>query len=142
MVQKVLVAACSEEDRQLVEQAMREGLYVKVLDCFEELHNKVKTWYPQSTIQVPAHKTSVRTAVEAEGFDVAIVRETAHDFIRSALLVQALRESGVGQVILFCRDAARTQLYRRCGAHRVLVISPGEDVWNRLTPFLSTHITA
>lgn len=142
MVQRLLVAACSEADRRLIAQAMQDGFDVRILDCFEEIHNKVKMWYPSSTIHVAAHKTSVKSAVEREGIDVAIVRETAGDFIRSALLIQALREARVGQVVIFCQDVSRTQLYRRSGAHQVLVLEDENDAWSRLSPLLSAHITA
>lgn len=137
----MLVAACSEEDRLLIERALGAGIDVRVLTCFEDVHHKVRAWYPNRTMLVPAHKATVKAAVQSAQLDIAIVRDM-NDAIRSALLIQTLREAGVPQVIVICKDESRAQMYRRCGANNVVVVDRREDAWDRIMPYLHLHVPA
>ncbi|TDY44529.1 hypothetical protein C7445_10927 [Alicyclobacillus sacchari] len=141
MVQNMLVATCSEEDRLLIDRALGAGIDVRVLTCFDDVHHKVRAWYPNRTIGVPAHKATVKAAVQSAKLDIAIVREM-HDVIRSALLIQTLREAGVPQIIVMCKDESRAQMYRRCGANNVVVVDPHEEAWDRIMPYLHLHVSA
>lgn len=125
---KLLMVACSDADRWFVDRALAVGLDVRLLVCFEDVQHKMRAWYPDRLLVVPAHKASVTAAVRAEGFGAALVCELG-DPIRTALVVQALRDASVSRVVVLSRHPARAQLYMRSGAHDVLCADDREHLW-------------
>ncbi len=125
---KLLMVACSDEDRWFVDRALHAGFDVRLLVCFEDVQHKMRAWYPERLLVVPAHKVSVTAAVRAEGFGGALVCELG-DPIRTALVVQALRDASVPRVTVLSRHPARAQLYVRSGAHDVLCADEREHLW-------------
>jgi hypothetical protein len=142
MVPKLLVATFSADDKAFIEQAINAGVDVRVLNCFEETQAKLRAWYPNHCLNVPAHRSTVKEAVQLSGFDVAVIRATADDFVKSALLTQTLREARVNWVLVIAADPTRVSLYRRCGAHHVILESGAAEIWQEIAPFLSMHVTA
>lgn len=142
MASKVLFATCSVSDRRCIDEAVSNGIDVRVLDCFEEGHAHVQTHYPNRLLRASAHRSAVKAAVEAEQFDVAVIREESSDFVRYALLAQTLREARVRRVVVVCSDASRVSLYRRCGAHQVVEDTPDADLWQTLAPLVQVEVTA
>lgn len=142
MASKLLFAPCSSLDRTSIEQAIAHGVDVRILDCFDDMHSLAHTRYPNRTIHVPAHRMSVKSAVQYEAIDVAVVREDPTDFVKYALLTQTLRDAQVQHVIVICSEASRVALYRRCGAHQVLIDDGTADVWQVLQPHLVIQVPA
>lgn len=125
---KLLMVACTEADRWFVDRALAAGLDVRLLVCFEDVQHKLRAWYPDRVLVVSAHKASVTEAVRAEGFDAALVCELG-DPIRTALVVQALRDASVPRVMVISRQSARAPLYLRSGAHDVLCADDRDHLW-------------
>lgn len=143
MVRKLLVAGITSEDRAFVDRLIQMGVDVKILDCFEDTHAYIHSTYPLRSIQVAANHTAVKSAVYEEGFDVAVIREdAAGDFVRTALLVQTLREARIGYVLVISDDANSVSVYRRCGAHQVIVPDGRIDVWSQIESYLDVRVTA
>ncbi|GEO26146.1 hypothetical protein AAC03nite_19310 [Alicyclobacillus acidoterrestris] len=142
MTPKLLVAAFAAEDRPYVDRAIEHGIDVRILDCFEDVHALVQFWYKRRSIHVPAQKQSVKSAVGKEYFDMAVIRDTPHDFVRAALLAQTLREANVGQVVVVANDASRVPIYRRCGAHQVVISEHPVEFWTQLEQRLLSQVTA
>lgn len=142
MAPKLLVAALKADDRPYVDNLLQLGVDVRVLDCFEKMHASVQAWYPNCFIHVPAHHLAVKQAVQAEAFDAAVIMEIADDFVRTALLAQTLRDAHVGQVIVISKDIARVNLYRRCGAHQIIIAHTPDEIWNQVEPYLFANVTA
>ncbi len=126
---KLLMVACSDADRWFVDRALAAGLDVRLLVCFEDVQHKMRAWHPERLLVVPAHKASVTEAVRTEGFEGALVCEL-EDPIRTALVVQAIRDANVPRVVVISRHPARTQLYTRSGAHDVLCADDREHLWS------------
>lgn len=142
MVPKLLIAAGSSLDQVCIDKAIERGVDVRLLDCFEDTHSTIQKLYPNRSIHVPAHRISVKEAVQSEAFDVAVIREEAADFVKFALLTQTLRDAHVRHVVVVCSDAARIPIYRRCGAHQVFVSDDATDVWQMLEPYLPMEVSA
>ncbi|WAH36586.1 hypothetical protein [Alicyclobacillus dauci] len=142
MAPKLLVASFHAEEKPYVDNALVDGIDIRILDCFEETHKIIHSWYPGRIIHAPAHRIPVKRAVEEESFDVAIVHESKDDFVRTALLAQTLRDARVRHVLVVTSDVARTPIYRRCGAHQVVVSSDLEEVWKQVHTHLLVQVSA
>lgn len=142
MAPKLLVAAFAAEDRSHVDNAIRNGVDVRILDCFEDTHAQVQSWYKHRCIHVPAHRLSVKGAVQQERFDMAVIREGNHDFVRTALLAQTLRDAKVEEVVVLSGDHSKIPIYRRCGAHQVIVSENPLDFWAQFDLVSMSHVSA
>lgn len=138
---KLLIAAFEPTGLAYVSRARALGLDVRVLDCFDTHHQQLHTWYGEAVLHVQGRRSDVTDRVAAEGFDVAVVDED-RDYVRAALIVQSLRAAGIETIVAITRDPAKRALYRRCGAHRVIVASDAEQAWALLTRFLPKHMPA
>ncbi|SIT02722.1 hypothetical protein [Alicyclobacillus vulcanalis] len=125
---KLLMVACSDSDRWFVDRAVAAGFDVRLLVCFEDIQHKARAWHPDRLLEVPAHKASVTEAVRGQRFEAACVCELG-DPIRTALVVQALRDASVPRVVVLTRHAARAPLYARSGAHDVICAEERDHVW-------------
>lgn len=142
MTFKLLVATFQLEDKPFIHHFIQTGVDVRILDCFDETHSYIHSLYKTRSIQVAANHTAVKSTIMAEKFDVAVIREVGDDFVRTALLAQTLREARVSQVIVVSADGSRAALYRRCGAHQVIVADSSQSVWEQVEALLSAHVTA
>lgn len=139
---RLLVAAFGAEGRTYVHGAQQIGMTVQVLDCFEDAHARLKKLYGTLLLPAPGRRSDVARAVASGRFDAAIVHENSADFIRSALITQSLRESGIRHIVVVTEDAHRTSMYRRCGAHRVVVATPDADTWRAVLSGLPSFASA
>ena len=137
---KTLIAAFSNEGLTLVRNCKRKGMNVKVLDCFDLYHPQLTEWYGKDILQTQGRRTDVRGAVAREAFDVAVVNEDT-DFVRTALITQSLREGGVRKIVVVTKDASKRAVYRRCGAHRVVIASSPESAWSELQDLIPSMAT-
>lgn len=142
MAFKLLVATFQMEDKPFIHRLIQGGVDVRILDCFDETHAYIHALYKTRSIQVAANHTAVKSTIVAEKFDVAVIREVGDDFVRTALLAQTLREARVGQVLVVSADESRFTLYRRCGAHQVIVAESSQSIWEQVETLLSVHVTA
>lgn len=138
---QALVVAFTREGMSYVERCRESGLSVRVLDCFDVYHPQLSQWYGSELLQTQGRRVDVRNAVAHEGFDAAIVHEDT-DFVRTALITQSLREGGVGRIVVVTKDESKRGVYRRCGAHRVVVAQSAEEAWNELYNLLPSMATA
>ena len=138
---QTLVVAFSTEGLTYVEKCRESGLNVRVLDCFDVYHPQLLQWYGSELLETPGRRADVRNAVAREGFDAAIVNEDT-DFVRTALITQSLREGGVGRIVVVTKDPSKKAVYRRCGAHRVIIAQSAEEAWDELYNLLPTMATA
>lgn len=138
---RLLVVAFGSEGLTYVRQGQQLGMTVRVLDCFDHLHRKLSGWYGKETLQVQGRRSDVRAAVERERFDAAIVHEDA-DYVRTALITQSLREAGVATIIVVTMDPSKRAIYRRCGAHRVIVAATAQQAWLTMHRYLPNFATA
>ncbi|MCL6593048.1 MAG: hypothetical protein K6T31_03655 [Alicyclobacillus sp.] len=141
MMPKMLVVSFGPEALMYVRRSRLLGLDVRVLDCVDAYRRRLSRWFGKDVIQAAGHRHAVRAAVASESFDVALVQEDA-DFIRTALITQSLREAGVKTVIVVTNDAARPAMYRRCGAHQVVVAGSPEQAWLRVYRMLPSLASA
>lgn len=138
---QALVVAFSREGLTYVENCRENGLSVRVLDCFDIYHPQLSQWYGQELLQAQGRRVDVRSAVAREGFDVAIVNEDT-DFVRTALITQSLREGGIGRIVVVTKDESKRALYRRSGAHKIVVAKSPNEAWNEINNLLPTVATA
>lgn len=141
-MQKILLSAYSRDDAALREYFVTLGHRVRVLDCFEDYHRKLVRWYgPETLLTVEGHRSDVIGEVSRHHYDIAVVVDT-EDFVRTALIVQALREAGVGHLLVVTKEAGRKTVFRRSGAHQVLVAENQEDLWFQLPRVLFHYMPA
>ncbi|MDQ0190761.1 hypothetical protein JI721_08620 [Alicyclobacillus cycloheptanicus] len=138
---RLLVAAFGPEGYTYVRQARKQGVGVKVLDCFDKYHRRLIRWYGDDALQVPARRSDVRTMAAQQQFDAAIVHEDT-DFVHAALITQSLREAGIPRILVVTRDASKRAMYRRCGANRVIVADTAEEAWATMNRYLPSFQTA
>ncbi|MCL6517115.1 hypothetical protein [Alicyclobacillus sp.] len=124
-----------------VSRSQQRGIRVRVLDCFDEYHHRLNRWFGEDVLQVEGHRAAVRRAVAAEGFDAALVHD-AGDLVRTALIIQALHDAGIPNVMVVTQDARRRPVYRRCGAHQVLVAVHPEQAWQAVSRELPSFVSA
>jgi D-arabinose 1-dehydrogenase-like Zn-dependent alcohol dehydrogenase len=129
---RILVAAFGAEGRLYVQRIRQLGGQVRVLDCFEEHHAQLSRWYGDDVLQVQGRRADVRRAVARERFDAAVIQESP-EFIRTALITQSLREAGLPLIVVLTSAAERAAMYRRCGAHEVVVARTAEEGWQELS---------
>lgn len=139
---KLLVAAFDKQGMVYVHHGQQMGMDVRVLDCFDSFHPNLTAWYGEDMIlRVHGRRSDVTAAVVQEGFDAAVVHETS-DFIRTALIVQSLAKAGIKRIAVVTNDIARRAMYRRCGAHRVLISPTEEQAWSMLARYLPVFESA
>lgn len=138
---QALVVAFSREGLTYVKNCREFGLSVRVLDCFDVYHPQLSQWYSQELLQAQGRRADVRSVVAREGFDVAIVNDDT-DFVRTALITQSLREGGVGRIVVVTKDESKRSLYRRSGAHRIVVADSPQAAWAEINDLLPTMATA
>jgi Trk K+ transport system NAD-binding subunit len=138
---KILIAAFGKESLTYVRRSRQMGLHVRILDCVEAHHGQLLRWFGDDILQVNGHRSDVRKRVVEEGFDAAIVHED-DNFVRSALITQSVREAGVQHVMVVTKDPVRHTLYRRCGAHHIVVANSVEQAWMKLSSYLPSFATA
>lgn len=81
---------------------------------------------PSDVPVIKAHnKTAVLNNSEIRTFDTAVVFEGA--WLESALIVQALKQAGVGKVVVVAQNQSYMRAYRALGADRVV----GMRRWQR-----------
>jgi len=139
---KLLVAAFDKEGIVYVGSGQQLGMDVRILDCFEPFHKQLISWYGKDTVlHVNGRRADVTTAVQQEHFDAAIVHEIS-DFVRTALVVQALSEAGIKRIVVVTQDGSRRGMYRRCGAHRIVVAPTPEQARTLLSRYLPVFASA
>jgi hypothetical protein len=138
---KILIAAFGKESLTYVRRCRLLGLSVRILDCVDVYHKQLLRWFGDDLLHVNGRRSDVRKVVSEEAFDAAIVQEDAN-FVKSALIVQSLREAGVRTIIVVTQDPEKKMLYRRCGAHRVIEANDVEQAWLKLSPMLPSFATA
>lgn len=138
---RLLVASLGNECVGYVRYGQHLGMKVRVLDCVEAHHKRLTRQYGDAVLHSPARRAEVKSVVEHEQFDAAIVHEDT-DFVRTALITQALREAGIPTIIVVTRDGNKRTLYRRCGAHHIIVTSNDDEVWAGLNRILRSAVTA
>lgn len=138
---KLLLASCHREGLAYARYANQMGIEVRVLDCFDEHHHQLKAWYGNRVLHVPGRRVDVARCVANEGFDIAVIHED-HDFIRTALITQSLHDAKVSMVVVVTSEPSRRTMYRRCGAHHVIVATNEEQAWKVLSSYLPSHMPA
>jgi predicted acetyltransferase len=138
---KLLISAFDEEGLTYVRRSRQLGLSIRVLDCFDTYHHRMIQWFGNDVLHVQGRRSDVTAAVAQEDFDVAIIQEDK-DFVRTALITQSLREAGVGTIIAVTNDPMKRTLYRKFGAHYVIVANNVEQAWQRLSGYLPSFATA
>ena len=76
-------------------------------------------------IKVGPSKSAVLESEAIRAYDTAVVFEGA--WLESALIVQALKQAGVGQVVVVAQNQSYMRAYRALGADRVV----GVKRWSR-----------
>jgi Trk K+ transport system NAD-binding subunit len=138
---KLLIAAFGTEGLTYYRNCQALGFTVQVLDCFEEHHQRLCSWYGKDILHVQGRRADVRTAVSKELFDVAIVHESP-DFVRTALITQSLREAGVAKIFVVTNHQTHVSMYRKFGAHRVIVTDSEYTAWQKIVLYLPEFATA
>jgi Trk K+ transport system NAD-binding subunit len=139
---ELLVVTFSEAGVDYVRRAQQLGARVRVLDCFEAYHRQLlKTYGPQMLLQTQGHRADVRQTVARERFDAAIVHADG-DLVRTALVTQSLCEAGVGEILVVTDTPSHRKLYRRLGAHRVIVATNVDAAWAQLYRYLPKYMPA
>ncbi|MBX5435716.1 MAG: hypothetical protein IRZ33_00705 [Alicyclobacillaceae bacterium] len=138
---RLLVVSFGREGLAYVRLGRQRGMSVRVLDCVDRYHRQLVQWYGDDVLQVAGRRADVRAVVAREAFDAAIVHEDS-DFIRTALITQSLREAGVRTIVVVTPDISRRMMYRRCGAHRIVVATTPEQAWTMIDRYLPAFATA
>lgn len=136
----LLLVSFSREGTTYYRRARQSGMSVTALDCIDAYHKQLLQWYGSDILQTQSRRKAVSRAVTAGRFDAAIVHEDT-DYVHTALITQSLREAGVYRIVLVTSDPARVAMYRRLGAHRVIVAQSAEEAWpqvRRVLPSLQT----
>lgn len=141
MALKMLVAAYGKESQNYVQHGREVGVDVRILDCLESYHRMLKRWFGDAILHVPGKRGDVAQAVAGEHFDVAVIQDD-EDFVRTALITQALREAGIPRVYVVTSEAERRTMFRRLGAHRVLVSNSVDEAWSHIASLLPRPISA
>jgi hypothetical protein len=138
---RILVAAFGAEGLTYVRNIQQLGAQVRVLDCFDEHHAQLVRWYGSDVLQVQGRRADVKRAVARERFNAAVIQECP-DFIRCALITQSLREADVPLILVVTPKEDRVAMYRRCGAHQVLVAGSADEGWAKLAMCLPVIASA
>ncbi|MDP9729182.1 hypothetical protein [Alicyclobacillus tolerans] len=138
---KLLIASLSNSGLEYLQRAQALGLEAHVLDCFEGHRGELKSRYGKALIETDARKTDVIRAVSSYQFDVALIEEDS-DFVRTALIAQSLREANIPLVIVLTADANKIRLYRRSGAHRVIVARDCSEAWTLCQRYFVANLPA
>lgn len=139
---RLLVVAFGHEGLTYVHGAQRLNIIVRVLDCFEEFHQRLRRFYGDIMLHAPGTKHDVAQTVGKAHFDVAVVHEDAFEFVRSALIVQSLRDSGIRHIVVVTSNKDHVAMYRRIGAHRIIVASSAEEAWPKVEESLPSFASA
>jgi Trk K+ transport system NAD-binding subunit len=126
---KMLIVSTSYDGKEYFQRARSIGLEVYALDCFEGHHRQLKDWYGSAMLEVAGRRADVVKLLTPHQFDVAVIHED-DDYVRSALIAQSLRDCGIPLVLVVTSDASRVRIYRRTGAHRVIVANSASEAWN------------
>ncbi|GGJ05703.1 hypothetical protein GCM10010885_13560 [Alicyclobacillus cellulosilyticus] len=137
----LLIAAFGREGLTYAREAERLGWQYRVLACFEDVHSQLSRWHGDKVLHVQGRRADVMRAVAECRFDAAIVQDDEH-FIRTALITQSLHDAGVPLIIVVTRDPARRAMYRRCGAHRMVVAADAAAAWPAVLRWLPQVQTA
>lgn len=141
-MQNVLIAAFSKEGIPVQKYLVELGHRVQILDCFEDYHRSLKRWYGQnSLLSVQGHRSDVSEEVSKHHYDLAVVLDTG-DFVRTALITQSIREAGVGNLLVVTKARENKSVFRRCGAHKVIVAVDEEELWTQLDRALLQYMPA
>jgi len=141
-MQKILLSAYNKEDIAIKTYLANMGHRVRVLDCFEDYHRKLLRWYGSDTLlTVEGHRADVIDEVSKHHFDIAIVVDT-QDFVRTALITQSLREAGVRHLLVVTKDMDNKAVFRRCGAHEVVVADDEDELLLQLNRVLFHYMPA
>lgn len=138
---KLLIVAFGREAVTYVRRGRQMGMSVRVLDCVDSRHKQLLRLFGQDVLHVQGRKSDVCGAVAQEQFDAAVVHEDS-DFVRTALITQSLREAGVHRIVVVTQDATKRAMYRRCGAHSVVVATSVDQAWQSLPELLPGFATA
>lgn len=139
---RLLLAAFDQEGLTYVHCSQQLGMAVRVLDCFEDYHQRLKQLYGNQLLHAVGRRSDVADVVAENHFDVGVVHEHPRDFIRSALITQSLRESGLRFIVVVTSDPSKASMYRRCGAHRVIVSESADKAWPAIQAHLPSFATA
>lgn len=82
-------------------------------------------WLDAPVIKVGPSKSAVLESAAIREFDTAVVFEGT--WLESALIVQALKQAGLGQVVVVAQNQSYMRAYRALGADRVV----GVKRWSR-----------
>ncbi len=138
-MRSVLLAAFEKTGIPYFRYLKDAGHLVRVLDCFDHDHRKLMRRYgAKSLLATAGTRTDVSAQVAAAGFDVALVLD-GDDFVRTALILQSLRDAGIPNIIVVTNDASRRLAFRRTGAHSVLIAQDGAFLDTELESLLTWH---
>ncbi|WDL98677.1 NAD-binding protein [Alicyclobacillus sp. ALC3] len=137
----LLLVSFSREGTTYYRRARQSGMAITALDCVETYHKRLSQWYGDNLLQTLGRRKAVSRAVAAGRFDAAVVHEDT-DYVHTALITQSLREAGVYRIVLVTSDSTRAALYRRLGAHRVIVAASAEEAWPQVLRVLPSLQTA
>lgn len=141
-MRKVLLAAFEKTGIPYFRYLKDAGHFVRVLDCFDHDHRKLIRRYGANALLATAGRRSdVSAQVAAASFDAAIVVD-GEDFVRTALILQSLRDAGISNIIVITNDASRRLSFRRAGAHSVLIAADGALLDHELASLLTWHLPA
>lgn len=105
----------------------KAGHHVVVLDCFSDTHAALTKQFGPHVIQCAGHRHEVAMVVSEGTFDAAIVVDGGN-YVRTSLMVQAMRDAGIGGIYLVTSSKQYAKIYRRIGAHSVVVTGDARDV--------------
>lgn len=137
----VLIVSFQREGMLYVNRAMMLGMDVRVLDCVENHHHKLVSWYGDKILHTQGRRADVKRSVSKEQFDVAIIQEESN-YVQTALITQSLFEAGINQIIVVTPDPTKRLLYRRCGANHTIVAANQEQAWSMVKRLLPTSVSA
>ncbi|QQE79483.1 NAD-binding protein [Alicyclobacillus sp. SO9] len=141
-MQNTLIASFGKEGISLYQHLTDLGHRVQVLDCFDDYHRRLTRWYKKDTLlPIEGHRTNVTQEVSKHHYDLAIVI-AMQDFVRTALITQSLREAGVSNVVVVTKDSTNRSVFRRLGAHKVVVAEDEEQLWIQLDRALVEYMPA
>lgn len=141
-MRSVLLAAFEKSGLPYYRYLKDAGHHVRVLDCFEHDHRKlVRRYGAKSLLEVAGRRNVVSAEVAAARFDAALVVD-GDDFVRTALILQSLRDAGIANIIVATKDASRRVPFRRSGAHSVLIAEDGAVLGAELESLLTWHLPA
>jgi hypothetical protein len=126
MVKRCLIVTMDESALPFVQTLNTLGLDCAFLDFCAQTSQFLRVQKITSpVIRVGPHKTDVVENEAIRAFDTAVVFEGT--WLESALIVQALKQAGIGKVVVVAQHQSFMRAYRALGADRVV----GVRRWNR-----------